>query len=425
MVNKSLSAALFGAIFLGSLAARAESPSMTLKALHSMEQAQSERAGLCARLSANPNCRGAQALLKQTTGLTTSTCEVGFRTQKCAAFLERFPQYKPHAMSCEPQTICKLGLEATMAEGCHRFGIEVKDSFLNLISAGAECATQWQCLARTSFSGAMAVLMPGPFAARKAQEIASSTLQSFRDDRAKLEKAACLDPETQAQLYCYLGVNYGSMVLGAGGAARAAGAGLMARMATLEKDLIAADVSSTVRAAAAPTVRVMNAETQALRDYIRMSDDVYLEFENGQTVLTLNYFHFEDARLLALMNRAVRSGGISKIDAGGVVGPKVLNVLTRMRDLVPPGTSMRIEGTLTPKTVDKEAFRQIASSRAGQARDLPGFRWSDQDVANYQQARRILGIDEACDRLFVGACGSMRFSLDARHPEATAWTRAR
>jgi hypothetical protein len=235
-------------LILSSTGVRAESASMTLQALHSMEQASQERAGICSRLRANPNCSNAQNLLKQATGLTTSSCEANLRSQRCEPFFSRFPQYRDHAMSCVPGEVCKLGLEATMAEGCKRYGIEVKDGFLSMISAGAECLTQWQCLARTSFSTVMAGLLPGQFLARKGQEMATSTIQSFKDDRAKLERATCLDPETQAQLYCYLGVKYGGMALGVGGAARAAGAGLLARMATLEKDLVVSEVRGAAQA---------------------------------------------------------------------------------------------------------------------------------------------------------------------------------
>lgn len=401
---------------------------MTLQALHSMEQAQRERAGICARLRANPNCSGAQNLLKQATGLTTASCETNLRAQKCAPFMARFPQYQSHAMSCEPQEVCKLGLEATMAEGCRRYGIEVKDGFLSMISAGAECLTQWQCLARTSFSKAMAVLMPAQFAARKGQEMGAAAVQSFRDDRAKLEKATCLDPETQAQLYCYLGVKYGGMALGVSGAARAAGAGLMARMASLEKDLVVSEVRGAAQVSV-PIVRAATSETKALQNYIQSHAqhdlDFDLEIVDGKGVFSINHLGLDDRRLLALLDRAVRSGGISKINAGRIDGPKVLNLLTRLEDVVPKNAAMRVEGVMAPAALDKEALGQIARSRAGRIpADAPAYRWSDADVSNYQQARRTLRIDEACDRLFAGDCGRMRFSMDARNPTGITWTRA-
>jgi|GEM_PF-4856509 len=416
------------AVIFISAFAHAESPQMTLQSLHSMEQAQRERANLCSKLQANPRCSGFENLLRSATGMTTATCQAQLRSNKCDRLFSQFPKYRDHAMKCEPAEICRLSLEATMAEGCKRYGIEVKDDFMSFLSSEASCLTQWQCLARSSFSNFMAVLNPGQFFASKGQQMAAATIQSFHDDRAKLERASCLDPETQAQLYCYLGVKYGGMVLGGAGAVRAAGAGLMARMGALEADLTAdaAVVAETSRAPKiAPSAPAFNAETRELAEYIRtkghLADDFHLANVNGKGVLTINYLSIDDTRLLALMTKAVRSGGIAEIDAGTIAGPKVLHVLTRLKTVANANSELRIEGTLNPLTLDERAMSQIR----GEESRYVGHRWSAQDIANYDQAYQTLRIADACKRLFGSRpCGKMRFSLDARRPESATWTKA-
>ncbi len=371
---------------------------------------------------------------------------------KCDQFIQQFPQYANHRMRCEPYEICKLALESTLAEGCKRYGIEVKDGFLAFLNSEAECASQWRCLLGRSLTMAYAVAMPSRYMASKSEQIAKATIQSFKDDRDRFQKMSCLDPETQAQFQCYLGVKYGGMVLGAAGAARAAGSQLVARMASLEKNMIAAETRASLPSVKRATAnaeqagvrpnapRAMGAlpkptpEVLELEAYLKkqkanqkfISDDRF-EIVNGKGVLTIDFLNLEDARLLSLMSKAVKSGGIGRIDAGAVAGPKVLHLLTRLKTVAPANSPLTIVGKMNPSAISKTQFRELVETRAGKNNsNMIGDRWSDQDVVNYENAVRDLHIQDACFGLYgkpMHQCGSLNFSFDARNPGGIRWSK--
>jgi hypothetical protein len=431
---------IFIITLLLSPAALAESGQMALESSRMLTQAAQQRANICAKIKADPNCVGREGLLRAATGMNVTTCRAEVQRLRCADFFQKFPNYKNNAMSCAPTEICKLGLDATLFQGCKRYGIEVKDGFLAFLNSEAECSTQWKCLLGRSLTMAYAAVLPGQFIASRSGEMSKAMIDGFKSDRDRLEKMACLDAETQAQFQCYLGVKYGGMILGTAGAARAAGAGLMARMAAVERNLVAAETrvaaqasrtaasdaarSAETKAPRAPVVAAVPAEVKELQTYIRdlYPKELSLDIVNGKGVLRIGYLSSDDPRLAALMTRAVRSGGINKIEAGKITGPKVLTILTRLRGLQPADAPLRITGSIN--MADVQAMKVSETTRA-QKSHVRGFNWSEREITNYDNAVRDLRLAEACRRVYstsIERCGNMRFSMDARNPQSAQWT---
>ena len=207
---------------------------MTLQAMESMRLASQERSELCQRIRQNPNCANRESLLRNSIGINVAMCTSRTQSLGCAQFFSEFPEYAANRMQCEPYEVCKLGNDATTAEGCRRFGVQLKDGFIDALSPSPSTLA-WS---------ALFFLSPSTYFATRGNTVAKEAVESFKNDTKQIENMACLDPETQAQLQCYLLAKYGSVVTGAAGAARFAAGSFMARMATLERSLLTSSRAS-------------------------------------------------------------------------------------------------------------------------------------------------------------------------------------
>jgi hypothetical protein len=238
--------------------AQGESATSVLDALKAKQTFDRQAAEICSSLKTNPNCRKSLGQMQSLTGLTVGGCQAQKNAAGCKKFIEKFPEYKSKQMNCEPYEVCKQAMASTHAEGCKRYGIEMKDSFLGAIHKEDVCLGNPQCGFHQFISALKVLANPSQALLQYEIKTSSQIVRSFIADKKKLENMACLDAETQAQFECYLEVQYeGGFIMNALGAEGAAQ--MMLRMAALDKALL------QVEAAAPRAVAASADSTTALR----------------------------------------------------------------------------------------------------------------------------------------------------------------
>jgi hypothetical protein len=218
-----------------SLLARPESASMTLESLRSMQQAEAQNEQICRNIRSDPGCIANVHMMESAMGLSVIACRNQVNALHCADVVGNFPGFENKIMQCTPYNVCRTGLTSTALRGCGRYGIQVKNEFLDSFRQLGQCMHNWGCIGNMLVRNATMFAIPGLFAAN----VARSAVESVREDLQKLHALPCFDPETQAQFACYLTVKYGMAVLGGAGAARTAGAAMVGRMASFERSFVA------------------------------------------------------------------------------------------------------------------------------------------------------------------------------------------
>lgn len=177
----------------------------------------------------------------------------------------------------------------------------------------------------------------------------------------------------------------------------------------------------TVRDVATPEVRERT--LKALEDYLAATGDhTLIRKPDGGALLVIKYLRREDAQLLSLMTRAVRSGAITEIEAGNIVGEKVLSLLTRLGDIAPTTRPLRIRGAMDidGMYIDRQSAVVSQGNSLGKS-----HLWSQQELENFDRAIDRLGIRGACQRLYrvdLSECRGLTFTMDARDPASIRWS---
>jgi hypothetical protein len=274
--------------------ALAESGMMTLRATKSLVAADRAAETNCEAVKSQVNCSIADDLLKQNFNLSVAACQAQKKSADCGSFFTKFPQYKDHEMSCSPYDICRTALNRTMAQGCLRYGVKMKDGFLAALGNAGACIKSAKCLEGEVSQTFEYLSNPLPPTANWGANMYHGVIRQIHDDGHKLDKIACLDPDTQAEFSCYLVVQYGGAVMAAAGLAEAGTSVYLARMARLNADLstlAAEDLHQTGGSALRPSVGSGSAgsEFAAVKNVPKLNKD-QLDFNVPQT--TKNQLHF-------------------------------------------------------------------------------------------------------------------------------------
>lgn len=119
-----------------------------------------------------------------------------------------------------------------------------------------------------------------------------------------------------------------------------------------------------------------------------------LVFSGGQFIFKVDFLDREETRLLVLLYKAVQEGAITKIDAGTVLGPKVLTMLNSLRSrLKGKGSKLEIYGTFDyGKIINSPNDRMPLPSQ--RIKDGQADFWSDHEEADYLKAIKALNVSE-------------------------------
>ena len=212
----------------------------------------------------------------------------------------------------------------------------------------------------------------------------------------------------------------------------------MARMGVLEADVVA-DTVATVDHVPPTTVSEIAHEPpiieseplhsehlDELQNYLNgkgfQDSHVLTIGKDGKGYLKIDFLRKGDLKFSKLMAQAVRDGSIAEIDAGAVVGPKVLILLHKLQKIAPKDSPLIIQGNAKPSELiadmhfQEEAFKKTSAHYAEH--------WSNHDISDFQSAVNGLRLPEACAQYgrSVDNCDLLlRFTFDARYPESIHW----
>jgi hypothetical protein len=150
-----------------------------------------------------------------------------------------------------------------------------------------------------------------------------------------------------------------------------------------------------------------------------------LKIENGRGVIKIGYLLQDQTRFKRLALRAIQTGAISEIDAGEVVGPKVLALLNEMRKIkTESGAPVRFSGRLPMFQIDAS----ITNDRAFSSHEPIGHpkRYTTSDIQAYERALNELGVKEACMKFYrsesMGNCIEIHFRFDNSSGAPVQWS---
>lgn len=140
-----------------------------------------------------------------------------------------------------------------------------------------------------------------------------------------------------------------------------------------------------------------------------------LRIEDGKGYLTIGYLKQDDRAFNALLLRAIKSGAIKDIYTGGIIGPKVLALINRLKDIkTDTGETITIHGKISPKVMEQLREQQHRETEIGQADKART--WSDKDHDDYEKAVKDLGVEEACAKYSAATslvnCQFMGFNIE-------------
>ncbi len=226
---------------------------MSLRATQSLVNADTAAEKTCQAVQSQTDCRIANNLLQQQLGLSSQVCLAQKQAANCAEFFNQHPNYKKQEMNCSPSDVCRMALRRTMAEGCERYGVQVKQEFLAAVSAAGTCAVTASCLEGGLGSILRFIADPVGKSLDAGAKLGKGVVSQIQADREKLNRLACLDPETQAQFSCYLVVHYGGAIMGLKAAGEAGVTAFVSRMNALDADLAGAKAASASLGSKAPS----------------------------------------------------------------------------------------------------------------------------------------------------------------------------
>lgn len=151
--------------------------------------------------------------------------------------------------------------------------------------------------------------------------------------------------------------------------------------------------------------------------------------ENGVGVLKIGYLEKRDRSFMVETARQIKEGTIKKVDAGQIVGPKVLPTMMDFGKRVGQESgSVQFRGSLNGsriKTSFEDQVRAAVPAAYDSGRANP-YHWSSQEIENYRRAYAEMGIDEACRKYYRSQpCGDLSFEFDAKNPQRIVWRKGR
>lgn len=154
-----------------------------------------------------------------------------------------------------------------------------------------------------------------------------------------------------------------------------------------------------------------------------------IETQNGRVVLRIDSMDSsEDLTFMKLTIAALKKGEIDEIVAD-VQGPKVLPLLNRMRNRLPPGKSVVFRGRVSMSDLFERMGTDLAVQETGLVANLHRSRqWTMQDQIDFFEAIKGLKIQEACTKIHgtskTAQCGAMNFVIYSERPDQPEFSRA-
>lgn len=150
-----------------------------------------------------------------------------------------------------------------------------------------------------------------------------------------------------------------------------------------------------------------------------------IRIENGVGVVEIGYLHRSQKAFMAQTTKAIKEGAVQKIDAGNIVGPKVIpTMMDYSKKLNKQGLSVKFEGELGGNRI-KTTFEDQVAARAPALNDKGQsnvYHWNNDEIVRYRQAYTEMGIDEACRKYYPNQiCGRLFFSFDSKNPKKVIW----
>ena len=146
----------------------------------------------------------------------------------------------------------------------------------------------------------------------------------------------------------------------------------------------------------------------------------------ARVVLKVAHLDAHSTEANRVLFQAIKSGRIDEVDAGMVVGPKVLPLLLSLAHLTPSDKKMIVRGTIRPSWIHDTLLREEPLFDSQGRRNYNHF--TSKDIERWQKAADELGLLEACRKFFgagnLSACGNLDFTLDARFPDRVTWNLA-
>jgi len=164
-----------------------------------------------------------------------------------------------------------------------------------------------------------------------------------------------------------------------------------------------------------------------------------VELRKGRRVVSIGFLQKEnDQRFMRLVARAISAGEVDEVDAGTIVGPKALSLLTNIERLASKDRPLLVRGKIDIARLEKDLKDQLETvARGGEkvgAFVMPisperlrraGWVYSEEELAAYAEAKEVLGIKKACRKLQkvkkLRDCAPLKFSMDARDPASVRW----
>lgn len=348
----------------------AESASMTLQALESMQRADDNARRICENIRRNPDCVTSLQEMRSVLGLSTIACHARFRSQNCTQEVnDNYPEFADQIATCSAHDVCQSAMISTFGRGCGRFGVQIKDQFLGTIQGMNACVQNWRCVGNQMLTGVMTILFPG----LAAQRAANAAIQGVRDDINRAQVMGCFNSVTQAQFACHLLVKYGMAIATAGRATA-----MLGRMGTLDRLMrLPANVLLRARRIAAQqsqrltqsgNFRFFNRSRTEAPIALRPGESYVAVVHNGKIVIGERYRNpngttpTQGTHLMLLEDitgrpyRAAYSGGAIRINRDGsfdVSGYRRGQADQRSADLMEAAIKEAIPGAVVRSTPDR------------------------------------------------------------------------
>lgn len=147
----------------------------------------------------------------------------------------------------------------------------------------------------------------------------------------------------------------------------------------------------------------------------------------GRAHIKIGYLKKEkDGQFMKLLLRAYKEGAVAEIDAGLILGPKVLNLLNQLRKLTPlNGQLCEFRGGLNAANLLDEMQLQVQASTAGYRSQTSPKYWRQADIEDFNRALKELHFDEACLKFYqtnaISKCGFLKFKMNNKNPSQVEW----
>jgi len=127
----------------------------------------------------------------------------------------------------------------------------------------------------------------------------------------------------------------------------------------------------------------------------------------GKFKLQIGGFSRDSKKMNALMLRAIREGGISEIDAGNVVGPKVISLLRRFeKEFVETKRDVVIRGMWMPWLIRREFNSQVSNPV-----NRSQYFWTAQEKTDFLAASERYGVLDCYKKLKIQEVNPCEFRL--------------